>query len=112
MDNTFKALQDRKVQITGAVSGGKVAGYNKFITDIQNNISQNKQVPYDSLTALRSEVGSALQGKLEPQERSALNKIYEGLTKDIKDNIQKSDLNKIGKQRNNFFIDEIHFVKL
>lgn len=98
MDNTFKALQDRKVQITGAVSGGKVAGYNKFITDIQNNIAQGKQVPYDSLTALRSEVGTALQGKLEPQERAALNKIYSGLTNDIKDNIQKTDLDKIGKQ--------------
>ena len=98
MDNTFKALQDRKVQITGAVSGGKVAGYNKFITDIQNNIAQGKQVPYDSLTALRSEVGTALQGKLEPQERSALNKIYSGLTEDIKTNIQRSDLDKIGKQ--------------
>lgn len=98
MDNTFKALQDRKVQITGAVSGGKVAGYNKFITDIQNNLSQGKQVPYDSLTALRSEVGTALQGKLEPQERSALNKIYSGLTEDIKTNIQRSDLDKIGKQ--------------
>ena len=98
MDNTFKALQDRKVQITSAVSGGKVAGYNKFITDIQNNLAQGKQVPYDSLTALRSEVGTALQGKLEPQERSALNKIYSGLTEDIKTNIQSSDLNKIGKQ--------------
>ena len=98
MDNTFKSLLDRKVQITGAVSGGKVAGYNKFITDIQNNLAQGKQVPYDSLTALRSEVGTALQGKLEPQERSALNKIYSGLTEDIKTNIQRSDLNKIGKQ--------------
>ena len=98
MDNTFKALQDRKVQITSAVSGGKVAGYNKFITDIQNNLTQGKQVPYDSLTALRSEVGTALQGKLEPQERSALNKIYGGLTEDIKTNIQRSDLDKIGKQ--------------
>lgn len=98
MDNTFKALQDRKVQITGSVSGGKVAGYNKFITDIQNNIAQGKQVPYDSLTALRSEVGTALQGKLEPQERAALNKIYSGLTNDIRDNIQKTDLDKIGKQ--------------
>lgn len=98
MDNTFKALQDRKVQITSAVSGGKVAGYNKFITDIQNNLAQGKQVPYDSLTALRSEVGTALQGKLEPQERSALNKIYSGLTDDIKTNIQRSDLDKIGKQ--------------
>lgn len=98
MDNTFKALQDRKVQITSAVSGGKVAGYNKFITDIQNNLVQGKQVPYDSLTALRSEVGTALQGKLEPQERSALNKIYSGLTEDIKTNIQRSDLDKIGKQ--------------
>lgn len=98
MDNTFKALQDRKVQITSAVSGGKVAGYNKFITDIQNNLAQGKQVPYDSLTALRSEVGTALQGKLEPQERSALNKIYSGLTEDIKTNIQRSDLDKIGKQ--------------
>lgn len=98
MDNTFKALQDRKVQITSSVSGGKVAGYNKFITDIQNNIAQGKQVPYDSLTALRSEVGTSLQGKLEPQERSALNKIYTGLTNDIKDNIQKTDLDKIGKQ--------------
>jgi hypothetical protein len=55
-------------------------------------------VPYDSLTALRSEVGTALQGKLEPQERSALNKIYSGLTEDIKTNIQRSDLDKIGKQ--------------
>lgn len=98
MNNTFKALQDRKVQITSSVSGGKVAGYNKFITDIQNNIAQGKQVPYDSLTALRSEVGTSLQGKLEPQERSALNKIYTGLTNDIKDNIQKTDLDKIGKQ--------------
>lgn len=98
MDNTFKALQDRKVQITSAVSGGKVAGYNKFITDIQNNLAQGKQVPYDSLTALRSEVGTALQGKLEPQERSALSKIYSGLTEDIKTNIQRSDLDKIGKQ--------------
>jgi len=98
MDNTFKALQDRKVQITSSVSGGKVAGYNKFITDIQNNIAQGKQVPYDSLTALRSEVGTALQGKLEPQERSALNKIYSGLTQDIKTNIQRSDLDKIGKE--------------
>lgn len=98
MDNTFKALQDRKVQITSAVSGGKVAGYNKFITDIQSNIAQGKQVPYDSLTALRSEVGTALQGKLEPQERAALNKIYSGLTDDIKTNIQRSDLDKIGKQ--------------
>jgi hypothetical protein len=98
MDSTFKSLLDRKVQITGAVSGGKVAGYNKFITDIQNNLAQGKQVPYDSLTALRSEVGTALQGKLEPQERSALNKIYSGLTEDIKTNIQRSDLNKIGKQ--------------
>lgn len=98
MNNTFKALQDRKVQITSSVSGGKVAGYNKFITDIENNIAQGKQVPYDSLTALRSEVGTSLQGKLEPQERSALNKIYTGLTNDIKDNIQKTDLDKIGKQ--------------
>jgi hypothetical protein len=98
MDNTFKALQDRKVQITSAVSGGKVAGYNKFITDAQNQLSQGKQIPYDSLTALRSEVGTALQGKLEPQERAALNKIYGGLTNDIKTNIQRSDLDKIGKQ--------------
>jgi hypothetical protein len=98
MDNTFKALQDRKVQITSAVSGGKVAGYNKFITDAQNQLSQGKQIPYDSLTALRSEVGTALQGKLEPQERAALNKIYSGLTNDIKTNIQRSDLDKIGKQ--------------
>jgi hypothetical protein len=98
MDNTFKALQDRKVQITSAVSGGKVAGYNKFITDAQNQLLQGKQIPYDSLTALRSEVGTALQGKLEPQERAALNKIYNGLTDDIKTNIQSSDLNKIGKQ--------------
>jgi len=98
MDNTFKALQDRKVQITGAVSGGKVAGYNKFITDIQDNVAQGKQVPYDSLTALRSEVGTALQGNIEPQERAALNKIYSGLTEDIKTNIQRSDLDKIGKQ--------------
>lgn len=98
MDNTFKALQDRKVQITGSVSGGKVAGYNKFITNIQNSLAQGKQVPYDSLTALRSEVGTALQGKLEPQERAALNKIYSGLTEDIKTNIQRTDLDKIGKQ--------------
>jgi len=98
MDNTFKSLLDRKVQITGAVSGGKVAGYNKFITDIQNNLAQGKQVPYDSLTALRSEVGTALQGNIEPQERAALSKIYSGLTEDIKKNIQRSDLDKIGKQ--------------
>lgn len=98
MNNTFKALDDRKVQITSAVSGGKVAGYSKFINDIKNNIAQGKEVPYDSLTSLRSEVGSAMQGKLEPQERAAINKIYSGLTNDIKENIQRSDLDKIGKE--------------
>jgi hypothetical protein len=98
MDNTFKALQDRKIQITSAVSGGKVAGYNKFITDIQNNLAQGKQVPYDSLTALRSEVGLDLSGKLEPVERKALGEIYNGLTKDIKSALESADLGKVGNR--------------
>lgn len=98
LKNTFEALKDRKVQITSAVSGGKVAGYNKFITNIENQIAQGKKVPYDSLTALRSEIGTTLQGKLEPQEEKALGKIYSALTEDIKENILTSDLNKLGKE--------------
>lgn len=99
LKNTFDTLNDRAVQITSEVSGGKTKGYTNFLNKIKEGAQEGKQIPYASLKALRSEVGRTLGNRsLENEERAAISKLYGALTKDMKDNIKNIDSSRIGKE--------------
>jgi hypothetical protein len=105
INNTLNAIKSRKVQIRKEVSDDDTAGYVKYIEKIEKDLAAplkegelGRDVSYDSLAALRSEVGLSLSGNLKPVERKALGDIYRGITQDITNTLQKADLGKVGNR--------------